>query len=229
MASQKSTAAQASSRGDAQAASPATPLEPKRERGRLRVAAILDAAAQVFVERGFDAATMSEIAARSSTAIGSLYRFFPTKEVLADALLARYAEMLREGLEARAARAGAMSADELADTFVEMMLAFRPGRAAAMVLLESRSDAQGLREAIRAEMRGRIAVMLAAAAGIDQARAEAMAIVLLHVLKFVPMAEQSGEAEAEVLLAEARALVGLYVHRAFGPEDRHPQDCSPSV
>jgi AcrR family transcriptional regulator len=225
MASQKSTAPE----GDAQAAPPATPLAPKRERGRLRVAAILDAAAQVFVERGHDAATMSEIAARSSTAIGSLYRFFPTKEVLADALLARYAETLREGLEARAAKAGAMSADELADAFVEMMLAFRPGREAAMVLLDSRSDAQGLREAIRAEMRGRIAAMLAAAAGIDQARAEVMAIVLLHVLKFVPMAEAAGEPEAEMLLAEARALVGLYVHRAFGPEGRHPEDCNPSV
>ena len=37
---------------------------------------------------------MTEIAARSNTAIGSLYRFFPTKEVLADALLDRYWEQL---------------------------------------------------------------------------------------------------------------------------------------
>ena len=38
-----------------------------------------------------DAATMTEIAARSHTAIGSLYRFFPTKELIAEALLAEYA------------------------------------------------------------------------------------------------------------------------------------------
>ena len=63
---------------------------PKRERGRQRVAAIMDAAVELFSEKGYDAATMTEIAARSSTAIGSLYRFFPSKEALADALLQRY-------------------------------------------------------------------------------------------------------------------------------------------
>ena len=38
------------------------------------------------MEKGYDAATMTEIAARSGTAIGSLYRFFPSKESLSDAL-----------------------------------------------------------------------------------------------------------------------------------------------
>jgi AcrR family transcriptional regulator len=59
--------------------------EPKRQRGHLRVAAILEAGVAVFTEKGYDAATMTEIAARSGTAIGSLYRFFPSKDVLADA------------------------------------------------------------------------------------------------------------------------------------------------
>jgi len=54
-------------------------VAPKRQRGRERVAAILDAAAQLFIEQG-QAVTMTEIAARSGTAIGSLYRFFPTRE-----------------------------------------------------------------------------------------------------------------------------------------------------
>src|SRR5260370_32173374 len=72
--------------------------EPQRDRGRLRVAALLKAAAAVFAEKGFDGATMTEVAARASTAIGSLYQFFPNKEALADAVLARFGELMDAGL-----------------------------------------------------------------------------------------------------------------------------------
>src|SRR5580692_10395931 len=88
---------------------------PQRERGRLRVAALLEAAAQVFAEKGFDGTTMTEIAARAATAIGSLYQFFPNKEALADAVLARYGELIDGALRrieeqalAPAALAGAL-------------------------------------------------------------------------------------------------------------------------
>ncbi len=54
---------------------------PKRQRGRLRVAAILEAGREVFTEKGYDAATMTEIAARSGTAIGSLYPLFPVEGI----------------------------------------------------------------------------------------------------------------------------------------------------
>src|ERR1700728_2894379 len=65
---------------------------PQRRNGKLRVAAILAAGAAVIAEKGYDAATMAEIAARSNTQIGSLYRFFPNKEVLSNALIAHYLE-----------------------------------------------------------------------------------------------------------------------------------------
>jgi AcrR family transcriptional regulator len=53
----------------------------------LRVAAITEAAAAVIDEKGYEGATMAEIAARSGTKIGSLYRFFPNKESVADTIL----------------------------------------------------------------------------------------------------------------------------------------------
>src|SRR5205085_839575 len=65
---------------------------PQRERGRARVAALLAAAAEVFAESGYDAATMTEIAARAGASIGSLYQFFPTKVLIAEALHARYSD-----------------------------------------------------------------------------------------------------------------------------------------
>jgi len=60
---------------------------PQRANGKLRVAAILEAAAAVIGEKGYESATMAEIAARSGTKIGSLYRFFPNKESVADTIL----------------------------------------------------------------------------------------------------------------------------------------------
>src|ERR1700679_4166362 len=69
-------------------------LEPQRRPGRLRVATLLEAGAAVIAEKGFQAATMSEIALRAGAPIGSLYRFFPNKEILADALIQRFGELI---------------------------------------------------------------------------------------------------------------------------------------
>jgi len=43
--------------------------EPKRERGKQRVAALLDAGAELFAEKGYEATTMTEIASRAGAAI----------------------------------------------------------------------------------------------------------------------------------------------------------------
>src|SRR5271165_141776 len=71
---------------------------PQRERGRRRVADLLQAAASLFAEKGYDAVTMTEVAARAGAPIGSLYQFFPSKEALADALLDRIGERLDDAL-----------------------------------------------------------------------------------------------------------------------------------
>src|SRR6202453_808928 len=85
----------------------ATAVLPKRQRGKQRVAELLAAGAAVFAERGYAAATMTEIAARAEAPIGSLYQFFPAKEALADTLVHSYVALLAADLaelEAHAAR-----------------------------------------------------------------------------------------------------------------------------
>ena len=66
--------------------------QPKQARGEERIGAILQAAAQVFHEVGFDAATTNMIAKRANTAIGSLYDFFPNKETIARRLSEQFCE-----------------------------------------------------------------------------------------------------------------------------------------
>ncbi len=52
----------------------------------MRVAQILQAAAEVFWEVGYDAATTHAISQRAHTAVGTLYRFFPNKLAIFHAL-----------------------------------------------------------------------------------------------------------------------------------------------
>lgn len=69
---------------------------PKQARSRERFNQILDAAAELFAEFGYEAVTTDEIAARSQTSVGGLYRFFPDKLAVFYALVDRYQNQLRE-------------------------------------------------------------------------------------------------------------------------------------
>ncbi len=73
---------------------------PQQSRGQRRIEAILDAAERLFAEIGYDATTTNAIAARAHTAIGSLYQFFPNKEAILRALVERFRDRLRAGLDA---------------------------------------------------------------------------------------------------------------------------------
>lgn len=72
---------------------------PTQARSRRRYEAILDAAAELFADGGFDATTMDAIATRAETSIGSLYQFFPDKLAIFRALATRNAERSRSVLE----------------------------------------------------------------------------------------------------------------------------------
>ena len=55
---------------------------PKTRRGEHSRAAILDAALDLFQERGYEATTMRAIAERAGASLGSSYHYFPSKEHL---------------------------------------------------------------------------------------------------------------------------------------------------
>ena len=79
-------------------------LEPRRAptqaRSRRRVNLILDAAAELVVERGFDGITTRSIAEKASIPVGSIYQFFPNKSAILNALAVRHLEMFAAVLEA---------------------------------------------------------------------------------------------------------------------------------
>jgi AcrR family transcriptional regulator len=157
---------------------------PKRARGKQRVAALLQAAAAVFAEKGYEAATMTEIAARAGAPIGSLYQFFPVKETLADTLVQNYASMLAADLRALEVRAGAIDVTTLVDSLFGLLRAHPRERAAALPLAEARMDERTRRSAFRHMLRKHIAAILRArdpALHTDAARD--MAMVVLQLMK----------------------------------------------
>jgi AcrR family transcriptional regulator len=56
--------------------------------------AILDAALQLFVERGFYGTAVPEVAKRARVAAGTIYNYFPSKEALVNALFRKWKEAL---------------------------------------------------------------------------------------------------------------------------------------
>ena len=195
--------------------------EPKREKGRLRVAAIMEAGVQVFTEKGYDAATMTEIAARSGTAIGSLYRFFPSKESLADALLLRYALHVKNGLAEMAQQVADLTLESVADAFVDFMLVLQSQRSFAIALVDARGGSVDERLRFREVMRSGVAdILRKAVPGISPAKAKVMAVVLIQTLKGVISTANEEPAMQAMILAEIRELVRTYLASASGRKSK---------
>jgi AcrR family transcriptional regulator len=185
---------------------------PQRQRGRLRVAAILEAGATAFREKGYEAVTMTEIAARSGTTFGSLYRFFPSKEALANALLAQYAERALDRLAELAELAPTMTPAALADALVDFMTKLQSERSFAMALMEAGAGDGDKREAFRSAFRASISlILLRAFPDCGQSKAQAMTAVVLHILKGLATATPEKLADACLLRAEFRDLLCLYL------------------
>jgi AcrR family transcriptional regulator len=68
-----------------------------RPRGETRRAQILDAALTVFLEHGYDRATIDLVVQRASASKATIYSFFGGKEGLFEALVGEYAERILAG------------------------------------------------------------------------------------------------------------------------------------
>ncbi len=65
--------------------SPAAVLLPADQ----RVADLLDAVRRAFADKGFDGASMQDLAREAGMSVGNFYRYFPSKTAIVDALISR--------------------------------------------------------------------------------------------------------------------------------------------
>jgi AcrR family transcriptional regulator len=191
--------------------------EPKRARGKRRVAALIDAGAELFAEKGYEATTMTEIAQRAGAAIGSLYQFFPSKEALAEALFNRYAERAAQSFARVEELAPGRSARELADLIIDYKLALRTDRDATIALSSSVAGIVERRKPLGDALRERIASILRAANGaLSEHEAAAAAVIISQVMKMIPALAATQDESPLPLVGEARKLMALYIGEVLG-------------
>jgi AcrR family transcriptional regulator len=192
-----------------------TALEPQRLPGKQRVAELMRAGAEVIAERGYEAATMAEIAARAGAPIGSLYRFFPNKDALADALMRHYGELIDASFEKIDSRPESLSTDAFADALLDSMAALRGQTQSAIVeLLEAHPAGSARRgEFHDTYLRHIIRVLKLRDPKLSAKKAGDMAVVLLQNMKTVK--SLSAESNAGVI-AELRAMTRLYLTSKLG-------------
>jgi AcrR family transcriptional regulator len=194
---------------------------PKRIRGVRRVAKLLDAGAALFAAKGYEGTTMTEIAQRAGASIGSLYQFFPSKEVLAEALFARYVERVASMLEDLSKRAPGLSPQRLADRLIDLMLDIRSERDSTAALSGSISGIVERRQSLRGATRRQIGAILRAANPKLREKAAAEAAAMIgHVLKLVPMLAKEQEDGGQPLVAQARKMLAAYIERVVTVESR---------
>lgn len=70
--------------------------EPKQKRSRKTFEHILDTAATLFAQHGYESVTTNHIADYADVSIGAVYRFFPNKDALLHALIHRYQQRMRD-------------------------------------------------------------------------------------------------------------------------------------
>ncbi len=95
---------------------------PTQDRASVQVERILDAACLEVTERGYDAASTSTIARRAGIAVGSVYRYFPDKRALMQAVERRNQLRYGEAVRGRLAsvQTWQQAVDMTMDTFREM-------------------------------------------------------------------------------------------------------------
>lgn len=186
---------------------------PKRARGKERVARLLQAATAVFAEKGYEAATMTEIAARAGAPIGSLYQFFPAKAALADTLVQRYIALLAADLRALEARATGIDTRTLVASLLGLLRAHPRERAAAQPLAEARMSEQVRRTAFRRMLRKQIAAIFRVRAPrLSAGAAREIAIVMLQLMKASStLSDEEGLPGRAACLRELQTLAVHYL------------------
>lgn len=101
--------------------------------------AIVCAARELFAEKGMDV-QMDEIARRAKVGVGTLYRHFPAKEDLLDAVIARRFERLAERAVEAVRRASRGEAWEAFRDYVEWSAELQAGDRALSEAMATRSE-----------------------------------------------------------------------------------------
>ena len=185
---------------------------PQRANGARRVEELLAATAQEIALVGYEAATMKAIARRAGASVGAAYQYFPDKEAVVQALLARYFDELDAHTADFTAAAARLSVPALAGQIVSLMADFIRARPAFIPLLsgslEYRRDA-----AARHRLREYYATLFRKKRpSLDRAEAFLIANVTVQIVKGMhSLLTNAAPEQQDVVFAEFQTALGAYL------------------
>lgn len=195
----------------------------------LRRRRLIDAAARVFAARGFDAASMDDIAREAGAGKPTLYRYFAGKDALFEAVFIDALDMLEARLDiAEATTSG--HAETLLAMVLPVAAMFREHVASLRALSESTSGADRARRRILRQRRGHIEVRIADAL----TRAHAAGALRIADPKFAARLiigmVWSGTASADYDDEDvARAVTALFIETDEAGSRPQPMFLKPSI
>lgn len=190
---------------------------PAQARSKERLERILDAAARVFADVGYEAATTEAIAELAETSIGSVYRFFPNKRALFNALYTRYMEKVRLLFDAMVATDREDVAwEDLVGAMVDGFAAFHeaePGFRAIWLSLSLTDQMIAEGEALNREFASRLEPLFARRfPKIAPSERSVVATVAVEAVSaMLIVAARRGPPLGSRLLAEAKTLIIRYL------------------
>jgi AcrR family transcriptional regulator len=193
---------------------------PRQERAARTVEALLDAAGDAFAERGFESATMTQIAQQAGVSIGAAYQYFPNKEALALALRRRYGDeidarwsALIDGEGAPAQLPLVVLVERLFDMMVELMADYPAYLPLLSVSLGFKRDA-----AARNRLRERFAALFARYnETLAPDEAFRIAEVMLEIIKSLnPLYAAAKPKERKLLVAEYKGALSAWLSVRLG-------------
>ena len=175
----------------------------RRNRQRL-----LDAALQVYAERGADDASLDEIARRAGVGIGTLYRHFPTRQALLEAV---YRDQVEELCAVARELHGEAPPEQALERWLRALMAFATTKKNLSSSLMSGPNKSEVATSCSAMVREAATRLLAEAQATGQVRGDVDAIDLLRMSHALAIAADQpyshpdqGERLMSVLLAGLR-------------------------
>lgn len=189
---------------------------PRQERARATVEAVLEAAAQVLEAKGLKGATTNAIAERAGVSVGSLYQYFPDKGSLVLALYERHVTQLEKAMAARFQEAEGRPLTEAVSHLIQGLVAHYQARPALQrVLVEEVPHLHGeaRTRAAEASIRGCVQGFLEARrAELDHPRPDlAASVIVATVEALTHAAAREGRLLEAELLPELDRLVLAYL------------------
>jgi AcrR family transcriptional regulator len=187
---------------------------PQQQRAERRVVQLLDAAAAVLAEAGYDAATMTGIAERAGASIGAVYQYFPNKEAIVLALRNQYGNEMEARWTDVEIFTESMTIEQIAHHFVEVMVSFVDEHPAYFPVVDAPVRYQRDQEA-RNRLRQRLAnVFRTRTPGLSPASAFRVANISLQIIKSMnPLYREvhANPDERQALVHEYKLVLTAYL------------------